>query len=138
MKKLLLILLSVGTLSAAVNWHTFDEMNAGIDSKKINKPILLMVGAATCHYCKEELTQMNASEEFTSLVNSSYYNVYVNQDVVEIPKNLNASITPTMFVLDPKTGAPMVASPAVGAVPVNQMVDYLIKIKEAYKEYLKK
>lgn len=138
MKKLLVLLSLAGILSANVDWHSYTEMEQGIEQQIISKPIVIIVGASTCHYCKGEIELMNSSEEYSSLVNENFYNVYVNQDQIELPPHLNAETTPTTFILDPTNGFPLVQSPAVGAVPIDQMIDYLSKINNLYKEYMDK
>lgn len=138
MKKLLILLSFTGILSANVNWHSYTELEQGLEQQTIEKPIVIVVGASTCHYCKAEVQLMNSSEEYYSLVNTDFYSVYVNQDQIELPPHLNAETTPTTFILDPKNGFPLVQSPAVGAVPIDQMIEYLTKINIAYKEYINK
>lgn len=135
MKIIFGLLLVFMSLFADVNWNSYEQMQKDFLNKKIDKPIMLFVGESKCQYCIEYKNSMRNSKDFFVFVNKNYYNVYVNQDQVQINKPYEVIYTPTIFVLNPENLMPMLPEPALGAIEINEMKNYLEKVLGAYKDY---
>lgn len=120
-----------------VAWFSYTEMTRGLQLKKIDKPILLFVGQSTCSHCSKEYHDIDTNESLAKYINTMYYPVHVNQDKENIHSRFISSLVPTFFVVDPSSGYAMTPSPVEGAVDVNELHDYLIRVKGAYDLYLK-
>ena len=137
-KTIMLSLFSASLFAGNIEWHTLSDMNADFKNKSITKPVILFVGDSNCQYCVKELSDMENDPKYVELVNNSYYNVHVNQDMEadNLPVQYTSDITPTIYLLNPEDLNPLTPEPTIGAVDINIMYSYLNSVNNAYNVYL--
>ena len=63
----------------AVDWHPWGEKALGL-AKKENKPILLSIGYAACHWCHVMAHESFEDEETARLTNEHFINIKVDRE----------------------------------------------------------
>lgn len=119
MKKIYILLSLTAMLSADVNWTNYKE---AYNKRDNGKPMLIIVGATTCGFCKKEKDNINQNEELVSLINSSLNPVYINQDKDFTPVDLISSATPAIFFAKPD--GTVLTKPMLGVVNNEELFQY--------------
>jgi uncharacterized protein YyaL (SSP411 family) len=62
-----------------VNWYPWGD-EAFAEARRLNRPVLLSIGYATCHWCHVMAAESFDDEEIASLINSRYVAVKVDRE----------------------------------------------------------
>lgn len=138
MKKILLILSLAFSLFAAEIDEYAKEMNffrdydlALLEAKKLNKPIMLVIVADYCPWCRKLERRTLASDEIKARLNE-VVSVIMDQkyDADRFPKMFLTPRKPTVFFIDPKTGEHFYES--IGYVKKDEFSDSLDEVKKEF------
>jgi thioredoxin-related protein len=139
MKNILLILLFTCSLFAAEIDTYAKEMNfyrdydlALAEAKKANKPIMLVIVADYCPWCRKLERRTLASDEIKARRNE-VVSVIMDQkyDADRFPKMFLTPRKPTVFFIDPHTGEHFYES--IGYVKKDEFADSLDEVKKEFK-----
>jgi len=121
MKFLLIFIISVNLFS--LDWISYKE----IYDNRPNKPIFVFVSKDNCKYCSIERDRMVKNKKFLSFLKKNFQTVYINQSKDFIPVYLMSSMTPAFYILE-SNQLKLLVQPAYGAIPLNEMRDWLEKV----------
>lgn len=96
---------------------------------KNEKKKFVFISDKDCVYCEKALTDINSNSVFIDTIMSLYEPVYLDKSKVEIPSNINSSVTPTFWFLN-KDSKP-ISNKLIGAIP---STDLLYLSIENYKK----
>jgi thioredoxin-related protein len=139
MKNILLILLFTCSIFAAEIDEYSKEMSfyrdydlALIEAKKANKPIMLVIVADYCPWCRKLERRTLASDEIKARLNE-VVSVIMDQkyDADRFPKMFLTPRKPTIFFINPKTGEHFYES--IGYVKKDEFSDTLDEVKKEFK-----
>jgi thioredoxin-related protein len=139
MKNILLILLFTCSIFAAEIDEYSKEMSfyrdydlALIEAKKANKPIMLVIVADYCPWCRKLERRTLASDEIKARLNE-VVSVIMDQkyDADRFPKMFLTPRKPTIFFINPKTGEHFYES--IGYVKKDEFADTLDEVKKEFK-----
>lgn len=101
-------------------------------AKKGNKPLMMVLGADYCPWCRKFERKTLSSEEIRSYIDKEVITLVVDKkfDVETFPKEFRTSMTPRVFFIDPKTGKDFYQT--AGYI---KKKDYLEKLKEMKNLY---
>ncbi len=140
MKKILLILLFAFSLFAAEIDEYAKEMNFHRDytlalneAKKANKPLMLLIGADNCPWCRKLERRTIASQEIKARL-GEIVTVVMDQnfDAGKFPAEFSSPRTPSVFFIDPKNGKDFRHS--VGYLKKNEFSDLLNTVNKEFKK----
>ena len=140
MKKTLLILLFTCSLFAAEIDEYAKEMNffrdydlALVEAKKTDKPLMLVIVADYCPWCRKLERRTLASGEIKARL-SEVVSVIMDQkyDADRFPKMFLTPRKPTVFFINPKTGEHFYES--IGYVKKDEFADSLDEVKKEFKK----
>jgi thioredoxin-related protein len=139
MKKILLILLFICSLFAAEIDEYAKEMNfyrdydlALVEAKKANKPIMLVIVADYCPWCRKLERRTLASDEIKARLHE-VVSVIMDQkyDADRFPKMFLTPRKPTVFFINPNTDEHFYES--IGYVKKDEFADTLDEVKKEFK-----
>lgn len=113
MKQLLITLLLALTLFGAHVDEYAKEMGferdyktAQAKAKKQNKPLMMVLGADYCPWCRKFERSTLASELILPSIKKDFVTLVVDKkfDIESFPKEYQTQITPKVFFIDPKSG----------------------------------
>ena len=139
MKKILLTLLLTCSLFAAEIDEFAKEMHfyrdydlALLEAKKTDKPIMLIIVADYCPWCRKLERRTLASNEIKARLNE-VVSVIMDQkyDADRFPKMFLTPRKPTVFFINPKTGEHFYES--IGYVKKDEFADALDEVKKEFK-----
>ena len=142
MKKLvLMIFLTFSLFGANVDRYAKSEgferdyKTALNKAKENNKPLMMVLGADYCPWCRKFERKTLGSKEIKSYLNKEVITLVVDKkfDIESFPKKFQTSMTPRVFFIDPKTQNDFFQT----AGYVNKK-DFLKKLKEMKKIYIGK
>jgi len=140
MKKILLILLLTGSLFAAEIDDYAKEMSfyrdydlALVEAKQSNKPIMLVIVADYCPWCRKLERRTLASSEIKARL-YEVVSVIMDQkyDADRFPKMFLTPRKPTVFFINPNTGEHFYES--IGYVKKDEFADSLDEVKKEFKQ----
>lgn len=140
MKKILLILLFVCSLFAAeiddyakeMNFHR-DYTQALNEAKEAGKPLMLLIGADNCPWCRKLERRTIASKEIKARLDEVVTVVMdQNFDAKKFPAEFSSPRTPSIFFIDPKNGKHFRES--VGYLKKNEFSALLDMVKKEFKK----
>jgi len=140
MKKILLILLlSCALFSAEIDEYA-TEMNffrdydlALLEAKKTDKPLMLVIVADYCPWCRKLERRTLASNEIKARLNE-IVSVIMDQkyDADRFPKMFLTPRKPTVFFINPNTGEHFYES--IGYVKKDEFADTLDEVQKEFKK----
>lgn len=140
MKKILLILLLSCSIFAAEIDEYATEMNffrnydlALAEAKKADKPLMLIIVADYCPWCRKLERQTLASSKVKPRL-AEVVPVIMDQkyDADKFPSMFLTPRKPTVFFINPKTGEHFYES--IGFVKKGEFLDTLDEVKKEYKK----
>lgn len=140
MKNILLTLLFACSLFAAEIDDYAKEMNfyrdytlALNEAKKASKPLMLLIGADNCPWCRKLERRTIASEEIKARL-GEIVTVVMDQnfDAKRFPAEFSSPRTPSIFFIDPKNGEHFDES--VGYLKKNEFSTLLDTVKKEFKK----
>lgn len=123
MKKIYLLGLMSLSLIADVNWMSYKDAYKNRD----NKPMIIIVGATTCGFCKKEKDNINSNDELVSFINKKMKPVYINQDQDFTPVDLMSEMTPAIYFAD--ANGKILSKPMFGVVSNEELFQYAKSIE---------
>ncbi len=139
MKNILLVLLLTCSLFAAEIDEYAKEMSfyrdydlALVEAKKTDKPIMLVIVADYCPWCRKLERRTLASDEIKARLNE-VVSVVMDQkyDADRFPKMFLTPRKPTVFFINPHTGEHFYES--IGYVKKDEFIDTLDEVKKEFK-----
>ncbi len=129
------ILMFLNNSLFAGDWITsYEKLYRLSEDGKITKPVFLIVGRSSCHYCSLELSRIENSSNFKNFLFKNFTPVIVEEDIQMVPVDFQVENTPTIFVLDPYSLKPLI-DPAQGAIPLNNLYKWLNTFIIQYKSF---
>lgn len=137
MKKLLiLLLLSFSLFGANVDEYAKemgferDYKTALNKAKAENKPLMMVLGADYCPWCRKFERKVLSSKLINPYINAEVVTLVVDKkyDIKTFPKEFQTSLTPRVFFIDPKSGKSFYET--AGYI---KKKDYLKKLQEMKK-----
>ncbi len=131
MKKLILLLLSVGLLMAEVEWRpSYDQAQA--EAKKAQRPILVLLVSHTCHWCRKLENRTLQNPEVVEFINTHFVPVLVYREDGGYPDTIHSSLVPTTFYLTPEGKYLLNPKRTMGYM---EPMDYMSDMKLALKKF---
>ncbi len=141
MKKLLTVLLLTLTLFGA-NVDEFakemgferDYKTALAKAKKENKPLMMVLGADYCPWCRKFERKTLSSKLIKPVIEKEVVTLVVDKkfDIKSFPKEFQTQITPRVFFIDPKKGTSFYQT--AGYVKKKKYLANLKEMQKLYKE----
>ena len=141
MKKLLTILLLTLTLFGAKVDEFATEMGFERDyktalakAKKENKPLMMVLGADYCPWCRKFERKTLSSKLIKPKLDKEVITLVVDKkfDIKSFPKEFQTQLTPRVFFIDPNTGKSFYQT--VGYVKKKKYLTELQEMQKLYKE----
>lgn len=141
MKKLLTLFLLVVTLFGA-NVDEFatemgferDYKRALAKAKKENRPLMMVLGADYCPWCRKFERKTLSSKLIKPELEKGVITLVVDKkfDMESFPKEFQTQITPRVFFIDPKNGKSFYQT--AGYVKKKKYLTHLHEMQKIYKE----
>jgi len=102
-------------------------------AKKSNKPIMMVLGADYCPWCRKFERKTLSSDMIKSYLDKEVITLVVDKkyDVESFPEKFSTSMTPRVFFINPHTGEKF--SEAAGYIKKKDFMKKLESVKTAYK-----
>ena len=81
-----------------VKWLDFKTVYNKSIKNKNSKPMLIMVGSTTCHFCKTAKSIIDNNSKISNYINKHFSPVYISQDKDFIPVDLIVPGTPGFWI----------------------------------------
>ncbi|WP_373071862.1 thioredoxin family protein [Sulfurimonas sp.] len=138
-KLLLLIMICAGLFGANVDEYAKSEgferdyKTALNKAKATNKPLMMVLGADYCPWCRKFERKTLSSQEVKSYLDKNIVTLVVDKkfDIETFPKEFQTSMTPRVFFIDPKTGKDFFQT--AGYIKKKEFMKNLAEVKTLYK-----
>lgn len=112
-----------------------DYKTAIANAKAENKPLMMVLGADYCPWCRKFERKVLSSKLISSYIKTEVITLVVDKkyDIKTFPKEFQTNITPRVFFIDPKSGKSFYQT--AGYV---KKKDYLTKLQEMKKLFKEK
>ena len=140
MKTLLtLFLLTLTLFSANVDEYASemgferDYKTALLKAKRLDKPLMMVLGADYCPWCRKFERKTLSSKLVNPYINENVVTLVVDKkyDIKSFPKEFQTQITPRVFFIDPQTGKSFYET--AGYVKKKEYMKNLQEMKKLYK-----
>ena len=136
---LTLLVLTLTLFSASVDDYAFlmgferDYETAIVKAKKENKPLMMVLGADYCPWCRKFERKTLSSELMQPYLENDVVTLIVDKkyDIKSFPKKFRTNFTPKVFFIDPKNGESFYDT--VGYIKKKEFVRELDTVKRLYK-----
>ena len=141
MKKLLImIFLTLSLFGAKVDDYATemgferDYKIALAKAKTENKPLMMVLGADYCPWCRKFERKVLSSKLVNPYINAEVITLVVDKkyDIKTFPKEFQTSITPRVFFIDPKNGKSFYET--AGYIKKKDYLKKLQEMKKLFKE----
>jgi len=110
-----------------------DYQTALKKAKSANKPLMMVLGADYCPWCRKFERKTLSSKEIKSYLDKEVVTLVVDKkfDIETFPKEFQTSITPRVFFIDPYTGKDFFQT--AGYIKKKEYFKKLQEMKKLYK-----
>jgi thioredoxin-related protein len=137
-KLFLLTLISISLFGSSIDRYAKSEgferdyKTAIKKAKSADKPLMMVLGADYCPWCRKFEKKTLSSKEVKSYIDKELITLVVDKkfDIDTFPKEFQTSMTPRVFFIDPHTGKDFYQT--AGYI---KKKDYLKKLEEMKKIY---